>query len=130
MLSEINLARVDLNLLVVFEAVLKHRHVGQAAEKLNLSASAVSHSLGRLRRLLNDPLFLRTPRGVVPTARAMELAEPIADILARVRSVVATAAPFDPATSTRRFMIAAPDAVSAVLLPSSLSDWDCGVASR
>ena len=121
MLNEINLARVDLNLLVVFEAVLKERHVGQAAETLNLSASAISHSLGRLRRLLNDPLFLRTPRGVVPTARAMELAEPVADILARVRSVVATAAPFDPATSTRRFMIAAPDAVSAVLLPRLLA---------
>ena len=121
MLNEINLARVDLNLLVVFEAVLKERHVGQAAEKLNLSASAISHSLGRLRRLLNDPLFLRTPRGVVPTARATELAEPIADILARVRGVLATAEPFDPATSTRRFMIAAPDAVLAVLLPYLLA---------
>ncbi len=117
MLNEINLARIDLNLLVVFEAVLKERHVGQAAEKLNLSASAVSHSLGRLRRLLNDPLFLRTPRGVVPTARAIELSGPIADILARVRNVVATAALFDAATSTRRFMIAAPDAISAVILP-------------
>jgi DNA-binding transcriptional LysR family regulator len=121
MLNEANLARVDLNLLVVFEAVLKERHVGLAAEKLNLSPSAVSHALRRMRRLLNDPLFLRNPRGVVPTARATELAEPVADILARVRNVVATAAPFDPATSTRRFMIAAPDAVSAVLLPDLLN---------
>jgi len=52
--------------------------------------------------VLNDPLFLRTPKGVVPIARATELAAPIADVLARVRSVMATAAPFDPATSTRR----------------------------
>ena len=66
--------------------------------------------------LLNDPLFLRTPRGVVPTDRARELAEPVAEILARVGSVIATAAPFDPSTSRRRFRIGAPDGASAVLL--------------
>ena len=76
-----------------------------------------SHGLGRLRRLLNDPLFIRTPKGVVPTARATEVAGPIAEVLARVRSVIATAEPFDPASSTRRFMIGAPDGVSAVFLP-------------
>src|SRR5919108_2458436 len=102
MLNEIDLSRTDLNLLVLFEVVLKEQHVGRAARKLNLSPSAVSHGLGRLRRLLNDPLFLRTPKGVVPTARATELAAPIADVLARIRGVMATAAPFDPSTSTRR----------------------------
>src|SRR5918997_6391986 len=105
MLKETDLSRVDLNLLVLFATVLEERHVGRAAARLNLSPSAVSHGLGRLRRLLKDPLFLRTPKGVVPTARATELAEPIAEILARVRNVVATAEPFDPATSTRRFTI-------------------------
>src|SRR5881396_3972647 len=97
MLNQINLARADLNLLTLFEAVLSECHVGRAAMRLNLTPSAVSHGLGRLRRLLNDPLFLRTPKGVVPTARATALAEPIADILARVRRVVATAEPFDAA---------------------------------
>lgn len=116
MLNEIDLSRADLNLLVLFETVLAERHVGRAADRLNLSASAVSHGLGRLRKLLNDPLFLRTPKGVVPTARATELADPVADILARVRNVVATAEPFDPATSTRRFMLGAPDGASAVFL--------------
>src|SRR3954467_15291088 len=101
MLHEIDLARADLNLLVLFEVVLRELHVGRAAERLNLSPSAVSHGLGRLRRLLNDPLFLRTPKGVVPTARATELSEPIADILVRVRNVVSIAGPFDPATSAR-----------------------------
>lgn len=120
-LSHAGLSRADLNLLVLFEIVREERHVGRAAERLNLSSSAVSHGLGRLRRLLNDPLFLKTPRGVVPTARALELAAPIADILARVRSVVATAAPFEPATSTRRFTIGAPDGVSAVVLPPLLA---------
>lgn len=121
MLNQIDLSRADLNLLVLFEAVLEERHVGRAAARLNLSASAVSHGLGRLRQFLNDPLFLRTPKGVVPTARGMELAEPVADILARIRSVVSTADPFDPATSTRRFTIGAPDGISAVILPQFLA---------
>ncbi|MCI0467360.1 MAG: LysR substrate-binding domain-containing protein [Beijerinckiaceae bacterium] len=116
MLNEIDLSRADLNLLVLFEAVWEERHVGRAAEKLNLSASAVSHGLRRLRRLLNDPLFLRTAKGVVPTARGKELEGPIAEILVRARSVFAAAAPFDAATSQRRFAIGAPDGISAVLL--------------
>jgi DNA-binding transcriptional LysR family regulator len=122
MLHEIDLSRADLNLLVLFETVLKEGHVARAARRLNLSASAVSHGLGRLRRMLNDPLFLKTPKGVVPTARAVELAVPVADVLARVKRVMATAEPFDPAKSMRRFTIAAPDAVSAVLLPLLLTD--------
>jgi DNA-binding transcriptional LysR family regulator len=119
MLNEIDLSRADLNLLVLFEVVLAERHVARAARRLNLSPSAISHGLGRLRRLLNDPLFLRTPKGVVPTARADELAEPIADVLARARRIVATAAPFDPATSTRRFAIGAPDGTA--ILPTLLA---------
>lgn len=116
MLNEIDLARTDLNLLVLFEILWEERHVGRAAERLNLSPSAVSHGLGRLRRLLNDPLFARTPKGVVPTDRARELSSAILEALARVRSVVALAEPFDPATSTRQFTIGAPDGVSGVLL--------------
>jgi DNA-binding transcriptional LysR family regulator len=122
MLSEINLSRTDLNLLVLFEVVLEERHVGRAAGRLNLTPSAVSHGLGRLRRLLNDPLFLRTPKGVVPTGRALELAAPVADVLERARSVIATAEPFDPARSTRRFTIGAPDGASAVFLPPLLGE--------
>jgi DNA-binding transcriptional LysR family regulator len=121
MLNKVHLSRADLNLLVLFEAVLDERHVGRAAERLNLTPSAVSHGLGRLRQLLNDPLFLRTPKGVVPTARATELAEPIADILARVRRVVSIAEPFDPSASTRRFTIGSPDGASAVVLPPLLN---------
>ena len=94
--------------------------MARAAGRLNLTPSAVSHSLGRLRYLFNDPLFLRTPKGVVPTARALELGEPVADILARVGRVMASAAPFDAATSSRRFVIGAPDAIMAsVMVPLS-----------
>src|SRR5215218_8072033 len=102
-MMEPDLSRTDLNLLVLFEVVLQERHVGRAAERLNLSPSAVSHGLGRLRRLLNDPVFLRTPKGVVPTARALELAHPVAEVLAGARRVIASTAPFDPRTSTRAF---------------------------
>lgn len=120
MLNKIDLSRIDLNLLVLFEAVREEGHVGRAADRLRLSPSAVSHGLGRLRRLLNDPLFVRAPKGVVPTDRALGLSEPIAEVLGRVRRLVASADPFDPATSTRRFIVGAPDGVSAVLLPPLL----------
>ena len=120
MLNESNLSRIDLNLLVLFAIVFDERHVGRAAERLNLSPSAVSHGLKRLRRLLNDPLFLRTPKGVVPTVRATELREPVSEVLARIGEIVSTAEAFDPPTSRRRFTIGAPDGVSAVLLPPLL----------
>ena len=120
MLNGMDLSGADLNLLVLFETVMGERHVRRAAERLHLSPSAVSHGLSRLRRLLGDPLFLRTPRGVVPTDRATALSESIADILVRVRGVVASAEPFDPARSTRRFTIGAPDGAVSVFLPPLL----------
>ena len=122
MLNKTNLARIDLNLLVLFEAVLEERHVGRAAVRLHVSPSAVSHGLGRLRRQMNDPLFLRQPKGVVPTERARQLAAPVADILERARQVMDSAEAFDPAKTVRRFVIGAPDAVSAVLLPAMLAE--------
>src|SRR5215475_11386988 len=121
MLNKTALSRIDLNLLVLFHTVLEEGHVARAAARLNLTPSAVSHALGRLRNLLNDPLFLRTPKGVVPTTRAQELGEPVRDILARVGRVMASAVPFDAATSGRRFVIGGPDAVmGSAMIPL----WD------
>jgi DNA-binding transcriptional LysR family regulator len=120
MLSQTDLSRIDLNLLVLFEIVFMERHVGRSAERLHLSPSAISHGLGRLRTLLGDPLFLKTPKGVVPTERALQLAPSVAEILARIRGVVSSAAPFDPQHSTRRFVIGAPDGISSVILPPLL----------
>jgi len=117
MLHSIDLSRTDLNLLLLFETVMRERHVGRAAQRLNLSPSAVSHGLSRLRAMLSDPLFIRTPRGVTPTERAFALEAPVAEILARIRAVVETSAPFDPRTSTRAFTIGAPDGTAAVFLP-------------
>lgn len=117
MLNNIDLVGVDLNLLVVFEAVFAERHVANAAKRLHVSPSAVSHALGRLRELFDDPLFLRTPKGVHPTARATAVSPPVSEILARVRGVIGSVAPFDPALSSRRFVVGAPDAIAAVVLP-------------
>jgi len=121
MLQEIDLSQIDLNLLVLFDAIMRDRHVGRTAAHLHLSPSAVSHGLARLRRMLHDPLFLKHPKGVVPTDRASDLAGPIGDILERIRGVVANAEGFDAELSTRRFTIGAPDAVFAVVLPPLLA---------
>jgi DNA-binding transcriptional LysR family regulator len=121
MLKKTNLAHIDLNLLVLFEAVLEERHVGRAAARMHVSPSAVSHGLSRLRRLMHDPLFLRQPKGVVPSERARQLAGPVAEILERARQVMASAEQFDPGRSVRRFVIGAPDAISAVILPALLA---------
>jgi DNA-binding transcriptional LysR family regulator len=116
MLNAAHLARVDLNLLVLFHVVLEEGHVGRAAARLNLTPSAVSHGLAGLRRLLSDPLFLRTPKGVVPTTRALALNEEISAILKGVQGVLNAAVPFDAATSQRRFVLGAPDAVLAATM--------------
>ncbi|MFZ5890525.1 MAG: LysR family transcriptional regulator [Myxococcota bacterium] len=121
MLNEIDLASVDLNLLVLFEAVFETRHVASAAKRLHVSPSAVSHGLGRLRDLFEDPLFVRNPKGVLPSDRAQQLAPRILEILGRVRGVLGASERFDPSTSTRRFKLGAPDAVLAVLLPPLLT---------
>lgn len=117
-MHEIDLTRTDLNLLVVFQALMEERHVGRAAKRLCLSQSATSHALGRLRNLLGDVLFVRHPRGVEPTLRARSLAEPIAELLARIRSIVAPEAPFDPAKLRRSFRMAAHDfAIVTLVVP-------------
>jgi DNA-binding transcriptional LysR family regulator len=121
MLNQIDLSRVDLNLLVLFETMVAEQSVARAATRLRISPSAVSHGLGRLRRTLNDPLFLKNPRGMVPTKRAVELSAPIADILSRARAVMNSVEQFEPATSSRRFTIGAPDGISAVILPHLFS---------
>lgn len=118
--QELELSRVDLNLLVLFDAVMRERHVARTAARLHLSPSAVSHGLRRLRELLRDPLFLKHPKGVVPTQRAEQLAQPIGEILQRVRAVVSSAEGFDARASTRRFVIGGPDAVLAAVLPRLL----------
>src|SRR6202047_1956702 len=72
-----NLATFDLNLLLVFEAILRGRSVTRAADALNLNQPAMSHALNRMRWMLKDQLFVRTPAGMMPTPRAEQLALPV-----------------------------------------------------
>ena len=100
-----SIGRIDLNLMKVFDAVYEDRNLLRAARRLNLSPSAVSHALARLRELVGDELFVRTANGMVPTARSIAMA---GDLRESLRKIIATlgAEPFDPLTSTQRFTIA------------------------
>jgi DNA-binding transcriptional LysR family regulator len=108
--------RVDLNLFRVFEAVMRHRSVAGAGRELNITPSAVSHALGRLRQLLNDPLFTLAETGMAPTPRALELAPTINEGLLRFTEAIETRE-FDPARSARTFRIAMSDYAAMILLP-------------
>lgn len=96
---------LDLNLLLVFDAVLHEQSVVRAADRLALSQPAVSHALNRLRHALKDKLFVRTPSGMVPTPRAEQLALPIRKALNDLQLAV-EGDTFDPSSAERRFVIA------------------------
>lgn len=105
---------VDLSLLLVFSVVAETRSTTKAAERLCLTQPGVSHALGRLRRSMNDPLFIRNGRGLVPTARAVALVDPVNRLLNDAGRLLRPAA-FNPATSTRTFRVALSDYVNLVL---------------
>jgi DNA-binding transcriptional LysR family regulator len=100
--------------------VARERHVTRAAAALNLSQPAVSNALARLRAALGDELFLRRPGGVEPTALALSLATPVAEVLDRLRQTLAVHAPFDPATTDRVFTLAMSEYAESVLAPPLL----------
>ncbi len=108
---------LDLNLLVALDALLAERNVSRAAERLGLSQSAVSAQLARLRELFGDPLLLRTARGMLPTARAIEIAGPVRQVLFEIGRIVQPSEAFDPARASVTFAIAASDYVEYAMLP-------------
>lgn len=112
---------LDLNLLIVFEAMLLHENVTAAARQLGLTQSALSNALGRLRRHFDDPLFVKTKNGMLPTRRALEIAPPIKEALALVRSSVKKAEEFDPRTSKRVFRFFMSDLGEMVFLPTLMT---------
>src|SRR5437016_18722 len=81
----VKLGAIDLNLLVVFDAIMQERNVTRAGRRLALSQPAMSHALARLRHMLKDELFIRTPKGMVPTPRAEQLALPVREALDRLQ---------------------------------------------
>jgi DNA-binding transcriptional LysR family regulator len=115
-----SLRSIDLNLLTVLDALLTERHVTRASEQLGMSQPAVSHALSRLRQMFDDPLFVRGPTGLVPTARALALTGPLRHALDHVRSMVVVPQ-FDPGASTICFRLAMSDYGAALILPRLLA---------
>jgi DNA-binding transcriptional LysR family regulator len=113
-----NLPDLDLNLLVVFDAMLRECNVTQAAQQLGLTQSAMSHSLKRLRDFFDDPLFVKSGRGMSPTAKAQALEGVVMGIMASVREQVISQAQFDPATAHRSFTLCLSDMGELVFAPS------------
>jgi DNA-binding transcriptional LysR family regulator len=114
--------RLDLNLLVTLEALLMERNVTKAAARLHLSQPAVSAQLGRLRKIFDDPLLLPVQRGMTPTAKAVELLEPLRLALDQVRATVTVHRHFDPAKARLIVTIACTDYLhAAVIKPLVLS---------
>jgi LysR family transcriptional regulator, nod-box dependent transcriptional activator len=113
---------LDLNLLVALDALLTHRNVTRAAEQLNLSQSALSGALARLREHFDDDLVVQIGRRMEPTPLARTLAEPLHDILLKTKSLVTATPTFDPHTSNRRISLIASDYSTEVLILDLLTE--------
>jgi DNA-binding transcriptional LysR family regulator len=128
-----NINGIDLNLLLAFEALMDERQVGRAANRVGLSQPAFSNAIGRLRTRLEDPLFVRTSQGMMPTARAERIAGPIRSALAQIRQTFEAPQTFDPSASAQRFRIGLSDDVElrlAPLLARSISSGDLQMQTR
>ena len=117
LIDHTNLSRLDLNLLVAFDALMTERNVTRAARRIGIGQSAMSHALGRLRDLFKDELFTRVPDGVKATPRAKALADPIRVMLAEIQGTLLHGQGFDPSEAERTFLLGLPDSIEIVLLP-------------
>lgn len=111
-----NWGAIDLNLLIVFDAVMLERNVTRAGARVGLSQPAMSHALNRLRYMLKDQLFIRTPEGMVPTPRAEQLAAPLRRALNELQTALEPEE-FDPKQAERRFAIAVNNYGAIVVAP-------------
>jgi DNA-binding transcriptional LysR family regulator len=118
-IMSVNLATVDLKLLVVFDAILSEHSVSRAAQRLGMSQPAMSNALNRLRYVLKDQLFTRTAEGMRPTARALELGPPITSALKQIQQALEPAH-FTPTESGSDFRLTLSDHATVVILPRLL----------
>jgi DNA-binding transcriptional LysR family regulator len=116
-MQEIDLLKVDFNLLVALRALLKERNVTRAGERIGLSQSATSHALSRLRKVFDDPLLVRSGQDMLLTSRASALLEPLQTILLNIEQLIQPLT-FDPKTAEGTIHIASSDYATCVILPS------------
>ena len=128
-LSNVNLRSLDLNLLLVFDAVFQERSISKAARKLHLSQPTVSNALARLREGLRDPLFERSPQGMLPTSRAKMIYKPIRQALDVLDRGLRGEDAFNFTRSDREFVIAVEDYGETIILPRLL-EWLSRVAPQ
>lgn len=124
-MPDINLRTFDLNLLKALDVLDRERNVTEAAKRLGIGQPAMSHALARLRHLFNDKLFVRSGTGMVPTARAMELIEPLRAALTQIDATFLAQAAPDPRASTRRLKIGMTDVIASAVtsrLSKALAD--------
>jgi DNA-binding transcriptional LysR family regulator len=113
----VHIRDLDLNLLIVFDALLRERSVTRAASEVGLSQGAMSHALNRLRTFFEDPLFVKTSSGMDPTPKAAILGASVIDVMARIRQEVIQQARFDPTTARRTFVLCMTDMGELVFMP-------------
>src|ERR1700722_540942 len=111
-----HLNEFDLNLLITFDVIMSERSIAGAGERLNLSQSAVSHALGRMRKLIGDELFTRGTGGMRPTPRAQQLAIPVRKALSDIEAAIGSKG-FVPEHAARTFVIAASDYSCTLIIP-------------
>lgn len=109
---------IDLNLLAAFDALMSERNVTRAAARVRVSQPAMSAALSRLRKLFGDPLFLRSAQGLLPTPRARELAEPLAQALRQIEAVLVKKPQFAPESASLTLTLGLSDYPACVLLPA------------
>lgn len=114
------LRNIDLNLLVVLHALLTEKHVTRTGERLHLSQPAISHSLNKLRVLLDDPILIREGNEVMLSAMAQNLQDPLREILSQIETLFGKSIDFDAANSQRTFQLAMSDYGAAIILPKLL----------
>jgi DNA-binding transcriptional LysR family regulator len=112
-----HLSKVDLNLFVVFDTIYAEGSITRASRRLNLSQPAISHALGRLRRMFDDPLFTRRGHAMTPTPLARQVIEPVRQSLQRLEVTLSKVDRFDPASATKRFTVGMRDVLESAALP-------------
>jgi DNA-binding transcriptional LysR family regulator len=116
----IDLATINVNLLVALDALFSERSVTRAGKKIGIAQSSMSHALSSLREIFDDPLLVRSPEGMIPTPRGEQLEAPLREALEQLRKAIEATTEFEPASASARFSVASDEIQQVILLPRLL----------